>query len=45
MSVPTLNTDRLFAFVLRKLVEGKKLSVQDAHEASKGIYNGCHKYN
>ncbi len=38
MSIPTINTDKLFAF-LRKLVEGKKLSVQDAHEASNEIYN------
>lgn len=38
MSVSTISTGRLFAF-LRKLVEGKKLSVQDAHEASNEIYN------
>ncbi len=38
MSVSTINTDKLFAF-LRRLVEGKKFFVQDAHEASNEIYN------
>ena len=38
MSEPSIDTNKIFAF-LRKLVEGKKLSVQDAHEASNEIYN------